>query len=168
MTDAVRIRIARPEDAAAVELLLAASYPILMAAAYAPDALAAALAVMMRANPRLLASGTFYLAVAGDGAVIGCGGWTRERPGTTVVDGTTGHIRHFATDPACVRQGIGRALISHVVTCARAGGLTRLECYASFNAEPFYAACEFRRVDQVEIALEEGVLLPAVLMQRPI
>jgi hypothetical protein len=37
---------------------------------------------MTKANPKLLASGTFYVAQSLHGEIVGCGGWTREQPGT--------------------------------------------------------------------------------------
>ena len=58
------IRVATPEDREAVTRLLQRSYPALMAGSYEPAVLAAALPLMTQANPALLASGTFVVAVA--------------------------------------------------------------------------------------------------------
>ena len=85
MQNNFEIRIARPEDEAPLSDLLKASYSVLMTAHYDQAILGAVLPVMARANPALLSAGTFYVAETTDGSVAGCGGWSRERPGTSDV-----------------------------------------------------------------------------------
>jgi GNAT superfamily N-acetyltransferase len=105
------LRVAGPADAEAVTALLAASYPALLAAAYTADVLAATLPLMTKANPRLLASGTYYVAEADGGSLAGCGGWTAEMPGSGEVVPGVGHIRHFATHPQWTRRGVASAML---------------------------------------------------------
>ena len=50
---------------------------------------------MTRANPGLLASGTYYVAESRDSLIVGCGGWTRESPVDGGIEPGLGHIRHF-------------------------------------------------------------------------
>jgi hypothetical protein len=78
----MRIRIATLSDENSVSELLLASYSELMAREYDARALAAALPRMVRANPHLLASGTFYVVDGPAASIIGCGGWTLEAPDT--------------------------------------------------------------------------------------
>ena len=52
---------------------------------------------MTQANATLISARTYYLAVSDNGLVVGCGGWTRERPGSGEVEPALAHIRHFAT-----------------------------------------------------------------------
>jgi len=103
-------RIAEPDDEGAVSAVLLASYTALLAKDYAPAVLAAALPRMVRANPALLAEGSFYVIDGPDGTVIGCGGWTRAAPGSGEQTASVGHLRHFATHPAEARRGIGRLI----------------------------------------------------------
>src|SRR5688572_5513313 len=91
-------RLATPNDFAGVDALLRASYPTLLARAYEPAVLAPALELMARANPKLLACGTYYVAETAE-LIIGCGGWTREYPGSTDVQPELVHLRHFGTHP---------------------------------------------------------------------
>ena len=70
------VRVARLEDAAAVDRLLQASYPELMAPSYDEESLAPALKLMTKANSSLLVSGTYYVAELSTGLLVGCGGWT--------------------------------------------------------------------------------------------
>ena len=162
------VRIASPEDEAAVSRLLEASYPVLMRDGYDDAVLAAVLPLMTRANPALLACGTFYLAAEDDGRLVGCGGWTRERPGSGEIAPELAHIRHFATHPAWLRRRVGHVLFDRCADHARAAGIRRLECYASLNAVDFYAALGFAPVRPMEVPMGPGLQFPALLMARGI
>ena len=69
------IRIATPTDSDAVSALLVASYSTLLAACYDSDMLASALPYLTKANPTLLACGTYYVVESESGNLVGCGGW---------------------------------------------------------------------------------------------
>ena len=168
-TDAQRwlgsVRVARPDDAAVVERVLQASYPALMAAAYEVALLVRALPVMMRASPRLLSSGAYFVAEL-DGAVVGCGGWSHEKPGTGSVEPGIGHIRHFGTDAAWTGRGVGRAIYARCEAMARTAGVVQFQCYASRNGEPFYAALGFARIAAIEVPMGPDLLFPSIHMRR--
>ena len=162
-----RVRVATPDDADAVTGVLEASYPTLMAPAYPAEMLAPALVLMTRANPALLACGTFFVAEDASGTIVGCGGWTPGLPGTKPApgDATTGHVRHFAVHPQALRRGVGRALISRTVDDARAAGMTRLSCYSSLVAVEFYASAGFTPLEERTVLLAEGVPIRTVVME---
>ena len=161
-------RVAVPDDASRVTALLQASYPVLMTEGYEVALLRAALPYMTQANPKLLSSGTYHLALAADGRIVGCGGWTRGRPGTAEVADGVAHIRHFATHPDWVGQGVGRAIYGLCEKEARAAGVARFECYSSLSAVQFYLALGFTISESVEVLLADGIGLPSVLMVRAI
>ncbi|MCK7580884.1 MAG: hypothetical protein MZV65_38240 [Chromatiales bacterium] len=71
--DEYTTRPATPKDSSAVEEVLKASYPAQMAIAYDQAVLVPVLKLITKANVSLLASGTYYVAEARGGAVIGCG-----------------------------------------------------------------------------------------------
>lgn len=159
--------MARPEDRDAVARLLERSYPVLMAGGYDPAVLAAALPLMTRANPALLASGTYLAAVSDGGDVVGCGGWNPERPGAdATIEGGLGHIRHFGTDPEWARQGVGRAIMATCIETARESGVQRLECLASLNAIKFYSAMGFVETGHRVVLLGGTIPFPSIEMQR--
>ena len=163
----MQIRPATPEDFPAVEALLGRSYPALMADAYEPAVLSRALPLMTKANPDLLASGTFYLAQDA-GGIVGCGGWTFGAPGSgKCVDGLA-HLRHFAVDPGRARSGIGRRLFAECARVAAGRQARRLQAFAGLNAESFYASMGLQRIDLVHIPMGEDVQFPAVLMEGAI
>jgi hypothetical protein len=66
------IWVANLQDTDAVTSLLEASYSNLLTSHYDPEVLAKALPIMTKANTRLLASQTFYLAHGGE-QLVGCG-----------------------------------------------------------------------------------------------
>lgn len=160
MTQLLSVRPATPGDATEVTELLTLSYSRLMAGAYAAPVLAAALPLIGCANPVLLASGRYFLALTGDGILLGCGGWSLERPGGGVEPGL-GHVRHFAVHPDHPGRGIGRALFEASAAQARQAGMIRMECYASVNAEGFYRALGFRTLRPLDIELRRGLVFPA-------
>jgi N-acetylglutamate synthase-like GNAT family acetyltransferase len=161
-----QLRVARLEDAAAVDGLLQASYPKLMASSYDEELLSPALKLMTKANPSLLCSGTYYVAELTTALMVGCGGWTLERPGTGTVEPHIGHLRHFATHPAWTGHGIGRAIYRLCESDARSVGVIAFECYSSLNAEGFYSALGFKRTREMDIELQPGIALRSVLMRR--
>lgn len=160
------LRTALPGDLADVTRLLEISYRQLMPSAYGQAATEALLPIIGRAKPELLASGSYYLAVTDEGAVIGAGGWTTGRPGTGEIEAATGHIRHVATDPSWTGKGVGRALMQRSFERARAAGIRRLECYSSLNAVDFYRRVGFKEVRRIDVPVGEDLIMPSLLMER--
>jgi GNAT superfamily N-acetyltransferase len=162
-----RIRVAGKQDIAAVDALLARAYPRLLKPDYPPSVLVTALPLISRAQPRLVTSGTYYLAVTPEGAVLGAGGWTAGIPGREG-DREPGraNVRHVVTDDRAVRQGIGRAILEHAFAQARGAGMTWMHCTATRTAVPFYAALGFMVLGEVMVPLGPGIEFPAVEMRR--
>ena len=160
------VRPARPDDAERVGRILEASYPALMADAYAPDVLARALPLITRPHPRLLRSGSYYLCEA-EGEAVGCGGWSFEVPGGGPTEPGVAHIRHFATDARWAGRGVGRALYRRCEAEARAAGARQFDCFASLNGEGFYTALGFDRIGAMEAPMGDFAF-PSILMRRAI
>ncbi|MBT8099685.1 MAG: GNAT family N-acetyltransferase [Gammaproteobacteria bacterium] len=161
-------RTATTDDETGLDALLSASYSTLMKPAYSETLSEDALQLMTKSNPTLLASGTFYVAEAEDSMLVGCGGWTIERPGDGKVEDGVGHVRHFATHPDWVGRGIGQAIYALCETNAGAAGVTVFECFSSLNAERFYASLGFARVRETDVELTTGVTVPGIVMRRRI
>jgi GNAT superfamily N-acetyltransferase len=163
----ISVRVAGPDDVPAVEGILQDSYPTLMADAYEPALLARALTLMVTANPRLLASGTYNLAEEG-GESVGCGGWTFDEPGTGEIDPGTAHVRHFGVRSGWTGKSVGRQLYRRCEADAGAAGATRFLCYSSLNGEPFYRALGFVAERRFDVPMEPDLGFPSVLMSRTI
>jgi len=162
------LRVAVPQDEAAVSALLLKSYTALLRQAYDADVLDKALPLITRANPDLLGSGSYYVALNEDGSIVGAGGWTKHSPTGRNETATNGNIRHFGTDPDEARRGIGRALMNRCLREAAAAGLEELNCYSTLNGEAFYNACGFRTVEPFDVKLPGSVIFPSVRMVRPL
>ena len=160
------IRVASLEDEKSVTELLQASYPILMSSRYSLEMLSVVLPAITKANPSLLSSGTFYLAEITNKTVIGCGGWTRERPGSGEITAAVGHIRHFATHPEWVGKSVGRTIYEMCKREAIKAEIHCLECYSSLNAEGFYAALGFKSLKNIDIILGNNQKITSVWMRR--
>lgn len=156
----MEIRPTTSADMAAVDALLARTYPKLLKADYPPSVLVTALPVISRARPELLVCGTYYAAEE-TGVILGAGGWTPDGGDTGL-----GHIRHVVTDDRALRCGVGRALMAHSFSQARAAGCRRLECLATRTAEPFYKAMGFTTVGPVDVTLAGGIVFPSIKMTR--
>ncbi len=164
--DQLTIRPATFADLSELDQLFARSYPVLLKKDYPPSVLVTAIPLISRANPRLVASGTFFLACREDGRIVGAGGWTHSAPPGFPAGRGVGNIRHVVTDKDHQRQGIGRCLMEHVFTTASTEGIGRLDCLSTRTAVPFYAASGFRVLGPVEVQLAPGIDFPAVRMQR--
>ena len=167
MNETLSVRVARSSDLSEIDALLGRSYPVLLKGHYPPSVLVTAIPLISKAQPRLLASGTYFVVLDREGAVLGAGGWTSVEPGTGRKGApSTGHIRHVVTDHRRVRQGIGRALMGRIFDSAREAGIVRLDCLSTLMAVPFYAACGFEEVGPVSVDLRPGIAFPAVRMHR--
>ncbi|MEM8787375.1 MAG: GNAT family N-acetyltransferase [Pseudomonadota bacterium] len=160
------VRMGRAEDLPALDAVMARSFPRLLAPDYAPSTLVTAVPLIARAQPALVESGSYYVAEGTDGTILGAGGWTPQNPRGGRQQVQVGHIRHFATDPDHIRQGVGRALMARTFADAGACKIAELICLATRTAVPFYRAQGFEEVGPVEIELRAGISLPAIRMRR--
>lgn len=157
----MHIRPTTRTDIAAVDALLAASYPALLKKDYQPSVLVTALPIISRAQPKLVTCGTYYGAFDGE-ALVGAGGWT-FRDGS---NGAIARIRHVVTDHRRQREGIGSTLMARIFTDSGQAGVRQLTCEATLTAVPFYAANGFIALRQIDVALQAGITFPAVFMTR--
>ncbi|SFP05666.1 GNAT family N-acetyltransferase [Tranquillimonas alkanivorans] len=157
MIGTLTVRTAAPADLAEVDALFARSYPALLKRDYPPSVLVTAVPRLARAQPGLLASGRYLVAV--EGAVVGAGGWSRGSSGAAV-------MRHLVTDHRRVRQGVARALVGEVLVRAAAAGCRCIVCQSTLTAEPFYASMGFRTLGRASVPLAPGIDFPIVEMAR--
>lgn len=168
MSDTITIRPTTAADLAAVDALLAASYPALLKRDYAPSVLVTALPLISRANPALLQSGRYFVAEDDTGQALAAGGWSRGAPQGGVGLPEIGHVRHVATHPAHLRKGLAQAILSRALSDALAAGVERMICQSTHTAVPFYRAMGFRPRGEIVISLRPGITFPAIEMERPL
>lgn len=159
------LRIAEASDIEALDRLFGQSYPALLKHDYPPSVLVTAVPLISKAQPALIASGSFFVVCDGQD-IVGAGGWTMQAPGGRPGTRGIGHVRHVVTDHRRTREGIGRSLLDHIVLQAHASGMTQLHCQSTRSAVPFYEAMGFDAQGDIDIELRPGITFPAVFMTR--
>lgn len=159
-----RIRLAHPDDFAAVNELFQESYPVLLRANYSQAELEPVLPLIAVAKPELLASGTYFVATYGR-RIVGAGGWTAAPPGKDAPEPGVGHIRHVVTSHRHTRSGIARGLMGEVLYHARAYGMAKLACLSTRTAEPFYQAMGFNTIKSVQVPIAGRFPFPSIEME---
>ena len=167
-TKTFTIRATTKGDIAAVDALLARSYPALLKADYPPSLLVTAIPLISKAQPNLVTSGRYFGVFDADGALAGAGGMTLGAPKGYVAGAGIAHVRHVVTDHRRTREGIGRVLMEHLFTVAIDDGARRLHCLSTRTAVPFYSALGFERLRPVTVPLRPGIDFPSVLMHRAV
>lgn len=171
MTQDWTLRLARPEDIAAVDRLLGRSYPRLLRADYAPSIMVSVVPMIARARQELLSSRRYFVVEGRLGHLVGAGGYSMTAPGPRggplgAAKPRVGHIRHVATDPDVTRQGVGRMLMRAVFAAAAAEGVMRFECLSTLTAVPFYQAMGFVVDGPGTVQLGPGLEFPVMRMSK--
>jgi GNAT superfamily N-acetyltransferase len=168
-------RPARRDDCPALRELITAAIEDLQRDFLDPDQIRASHA-MMGLDTQLIDDGT-YLVVEDDGALAGCGGWSRrarlhggDHTGgrdSTLLDPTTepAKLRAMYTHPRFARRGVGRLIISLCEKAAAEEGFTSLELMATLAGRRLYLAAGFTDVTEI---IEErcGAPVPLVRMRK--
>jgi GNAT superfamily N-acetyltransferase len=76
-------------------------------------------------------------------------------------------IRAFFVHPDWARRGIGRMLLEASEHAARAAGFTHFELGATLTGIPLYQRYGYAPVDQMNLPLTNGEVLPIVKMTKP-
>lgn len=171
------VRLARLEEMAELQDLIARSARGLSAGYYSPLEIEAGIRYVFGVDSTLIADGTYFVA-EGDRGIVGCGGWSERRtlyggdqrpmgaPDRLDPSREPARIRAFFVAPEASRQGIGRRLLERCEVAARQAGFRTLELMATLPGVPFYAALGFEAVEQVEDVLPNGIGLRFVRMRR--
>ena len=169
-------RLAKEADVAALETLIQLSVHALQAAHYSLAERNAALGPVFGVDRQLIRDNTYYV-VEKDGAVVGCGGWSK-RPSLFGADtGRTeekmlepprdaARVRAFFVHPDWSRRGIGRSLLMTCEAAIRDAGFRRIELVATLAGEPLYAALGYAVAERYEVPLKDAVRLPVVRMTK--
>jgi GNAT superfamily N-acetyltransferase len=96
------------------------------------------------------AGAVFVAEVAG--AVIGFAAILPRDDGNSELDA-------LFVEPEAWRQGIGRALVEHCASAAKAAGAGALHVVGNPHAERFYSACGFRKLGITQTRFGTGLLM---------
>jgi len=173
------LRLATADDALALDALMKESAAALFPLFYDERQSASAVLYVPEVDRMLLEDGTYFVLEV-EGEPVACGGWSRRDRLFTGGGDSDGDARLLdpATEPARVRamfvrsdwtrRGLGGRILEACEDAARREGFTMLWLGATLAGVPLYKAYGFQPLEEIEIRLPDGVLLPAVTMQKPI
>jgi len=172
------LRRARLDDVPALKALMNRAIRDLQTPFLSPAQIDASFEVM-GLDTQLVEDGT-YFAVELDGALAGCGGWSRR---ATLFGGDhsagrsarlldpahePARVRAMYVEPAFARRGVGRAILEGAEAAARAEGFTHLELAATLAGEPLYRAYGFETIEPFEAVTSNGVAVPLIRMGKAV
>ncbi len=186
--DAFTIRECTRADLPLVNALIADSARVLSRGFYSEAESESAIRFVFGADTTLIDDQSYFVVVATNGDIAGCGGWSfrntlyggDQRPmgvgsgdesSTSSADRLdpacdAARIRAFFVSPAYARRGIGRLMLNRCVSAAAAAGYDRVELMATLPGVPFYAAMGFVEVEPVIDTLPDGTPLRFIRMTR--
>ena len=169
-------RVATEADLPAMRDVMRRAIEELQADFLTPEAVAASHAVM-GLDTQLVKDGTYFV-VEADGAIAGCGGWSRRATlygGDHSVDlreprlldpaHEAARVRAMYTHPDFTRRGVGRLILENAEEAARADGFTAAELMSTMAGEPLYRACGYVEIERRADAVE-GNDVPLVKMRK--
>jgi GNAT superfamily N-acetyltransferase len=170
-------RLATSDDLPALRAVATAAIDELQAGFLDPDQVAASHAIM-GIDTRLVDDCTYFV-IEEDGAIAGCGGWSRHATlyggdhtygrDDALLDPATepARVRAMYTHPRYARRGVGRLVLSLCEAAAAAEGFRHLELMATLAGEPLYAAYGFTPVEHVT-ERSTGTTIPLVRMMKAV
>ncbi len=156
-------RLASPADIDALRTLMAASISVLQQGFLTPAQIETSRSVM-GLDTQLIDDGTYFI-VQHDGALAGCGGWSRRATlfggdhtagrDAAILDPSrdAARVRAMYTAPEFARRGVGRLVLSLCEAAAAAEGFSRAELAATLAGVPLYTACGYQVVAAIEAAV---------------
>jgi GNAT superfamily N-acetyltransferase len=180
----VHIRSAIPEDIPRLREIIEASVRGLQAKDYSPTQLEGALKSVYGVDSQLIADGTYLVAeiLRPDQTVeiVACGGWSKrktlyggdqyEAREDSLLDPArdAAKIRAFFVHPDWARRGIGSRILEACENGAEHAGFRRLEMGATLSGVAFYRAKGYSEIENQEVPLGNGEVLPIVRMAKNI
>jgi GNAT superfamily N-acetyltransferase len=129
----------------------------------------------------LIADGTYFVAVAEDGSLAGCGGWSKrktlyggdhqvERVEPELLDPATdaAKVRAIFVHPRFARMGLGSTILAAAEDAAVQAGFRKLEMGSTLTGVALYALKGYREVDRVMVPVGDGEEIEVVRMVKDV
>lgn len=174
-----QFRVATAEDIPAIRELIAVSVRGLQLE-YSSQEREAALATVFTVDSRLIADETYFLAMADDGTLAGCGGWSKRKTlygGDHQVEATesalldpakdAAKVRAIFVHPQFARMGLGSSILKHSEDAARAATFSRFEMGSTLAGVALYKQMGYRTVARIQVPVAESMFIEVVRMVKP-
>jgi len=179
----IQVRKAAEMDVPRLREVIEASVRGLQARDYSPAQIDGALQSVYGVDTQLIADGTYLVAEVVDPGgtkpeIVACGGWSKRK---TLYGGDqylgredslldpqrdAAKIRAFFVHPQWARRGIGGLILEACENAAVTEGFTRLEMGATLSGVEFYRAKGYEALENLEVRLGNGEVLPIVRMAK--
>lgn len=165
-------------DIPAIREVIQASVRELQAGDYTSAQIEGALATVFTVDSRLIADGTYLLALDED-RVAGCGGWSYRKTlyggdqqletiESSVLDPATeaAKIRAIFVHPDYTRMGLGSLILKAAEDAAVAAGFRRLEMGSTLTGVPLYRLRGYRETVRIAVPVGAGEEIEIVRMSK--
>ena len=172
-----RLRVATGEDVAGIRGLIDASVRGLQAGDYSAAQIEGALATVFTVDSRLIADGTYFVALSEDGELAGCGGWSFrktlyggdhqvERIAPEKLDPAVdaAKVRAIFVHPKFARMGLGSLILAAVEGAAAEQGFRRFEMGSTLTGVALYALRGYQEVERRRVPVGNGETIEVVRM----
>lgn len=174
----LRIRRAEMDDVPAIAHLIERSIRILCAGVYTPEQVESLVRSSINVDRQIIADGTYFVAEVNN-RIIGVGGWSmRPAMHGTGHEGEQSRLLDPARDaarlrlvyvaPEWARRGIASKLVETAEVGARLAQFRRLELLATLNGVPLYRKNGYQQLEQIDVPMADGRLVPGVHMEKQI
>jgi GNAT superfamily N-acetyltransferase len=174
------LRLATAADVPEIERAIDASVRGLQAGDYTAAQIEGALATVFTVDRKLIADGTYFVAVAHGGELAGSGGWSFRKTlygGDGQVEDHWGggrldpavdaaKIRAIFVRPEFARMGLGSLLLEASEQAAAAAGFTRFEMGSTLTGVALYALKGYRAVGRIAVPVGGGDEIEVVRMMK--
>jgi GNAT superfamily N-acetyltransferase len=171
------LRTATLDDERVIDALMKASAAALFPRFYDEQQAASAVRYVAQVDRMLLADGTYYV-LESAGELVACGGWSRRDKLYTGSGDAADDVRVLdaSAEPARVRamfvradwtrRGLGRRILEECEAAARDEGFWRLALVSTLPGLPLYRAYGFNPLEELEVAMPDGVRIACVSMEK--
>jgi GNAT superfamily N-acetyltransferase len=176
-----RLRAATVEDSQAIGELIDASVRGLQAGDYSVTQIDGALRTVFTVDSQLIADGTYFVALAEDGELAGCGGWSYRTKlcggdhhlHSMEADGAespedTAKIRAIFVHPKFARMGLGSLILAAAEKAAEARGFRRFEMGSTLTGVALYTLKGYRERLRFEVPVGDGETIEVVRMVKEV
>jgi GNAT superfamily N-acetyltransferase len=175
------LRVAAQDDLEAIRMLIDASVRELQAGDYSPGQIDASLKTVFTTDSQLIEDGTYFVAVAQDGSLAGCGGWSKrktlyggdhqvERREPELLDPAVdaAKVRAIFVHPRFARMGLGTLILQAAEEAAMEAGFRRFEMGSTLTGVALYALKGYRMVERVMVPVGDGEEIEVVRMVKDV